>query len=102
MRLPKTKFYKPSALTFEFQFWTPRSKKGGVGQVLVKWSTHSGCPELARDAGPNFYVFIKGSCQKLLSRFFSVKGGGYPPFPLRVFGQDDFPLRGEGGNPQFR
>ena len=21
----------------------------------------------------------------------------YPPFPLRVFGQDDFPLRGEGG-----
>ena len=59
MRLPKTKFYKPSALTFEFQFWTPRSKKGGVGQVLVKWSTHSGCPELARDAGPNFYVFIR-------------------------------------------
>ena len=21
-------------------------------------------------------------------------GGGIPPFPLRVFGQDDFPLRG--------
>ena len=29
----------------------------------------------------------------------SVKGGGYPPFPLRVFGQDDFPLRGGGGYP---
>ena len=28
-----------------------------------------------------------------------VKGGGYPPFPLRVFGQDDFPLRGEGVPP---
>ena len=40
----------------------------------------------------------KGGCQKLLSGFFSVKGG-YPPFPLRVFGQDDFPLRGEGGTP---
>ena len=33
---------------------------------------------------------------------FSTKGGGYPPFPLSVFGQDDFPLRGGGGNPQFR
>ena len=40
----------------------------------------------------------KGTCQKLLSVFFSVKGGGgSPPFPLRVFGQDDFPLSGEGG-----
>ena len=26
-------------------------------------------------------------------------GGGAPPFPLRVFGQDDFPLRGGGGYP---
>ena len=30
----------------------------------------------------------------------SVKGGGeYPPFPLRVFGQDDFPLWGRGEPP---
>ena len=32
-------------------------------------------------------VKLKGGRQKLLSGFF-------PPFPLRVFGQDDFPLRG--------
>ena len=25
------------------------------------------------------------------------EGWGYPPFPLRDFGQDDFPLRGDGG-----
>ena len=33
----------------------------------------------------------KGTFQKLLGGFFPW---GYPPFPLRVFGQDDFPLRG--------
>ena len=38
--------------------------------------------------------------QNLLSRFVLLRGeGGYPLFPLRVFGQDDFPLRGEGGTP---
>ena len=42
---------------------------------------------------------IKGGCQKLLSGFFPLRGGGEPPFPLRVFGQDDFLLRGEGGTP---
>ena len=41
----------------------------------------------------------KGGFQKLLSGFFPLRGGGYPPFPLRVFGQDDFPLRGEGVPP---
>ena len=31
-------------------------------------------------------------------RQFSVKGvGGYPPFPVRFFWQNDFPLRGVGG-----
>ena len=44
----------------------------------------------------------KGARQKLLSGFSLLRGGGYPPFPLRVFGQDDFSLRGEGGTPQFR
>ena len=42
--------------------------------------------------------FSKGGCQKLLSGFFPLRGG-VPPFPLRVFGQDDFPLRGEGVPP---
>ena len=28
--------------------------------------------------------------------------GVYPPIPLSIFGQNDFPLRGEGGTPQFR
>ena len=67
MRLPKTKSYKPSVLAFEFQFWTPRSKKGGSwassGEVV---NPHSGCPELARDAGPNFYVFIGKRPKKLI------------------------------------
>ena len=40
----------------------------------------------------------KGPFQKLLSGFFPLRGG-YPPFPLRVFGQDDFLLRGEEGTP---
>ena len=35
---------------------------------------------------PFFRIFFGG---------FSVKGGGgYPPIPLRVFWQNDFPLRG--------
>ena len=38
----------------------------------------------------------KGSCQKRFSGFCPLRGGGYPPFPLRVFWQDDFPLRGGG------
>ena len=42
---------------------------------------------------------LKGGCQKLLSGFFPLRGGGYSPFPLRVFGQDDFPLRGRGVPP---
>ena len=47
------------------------------------------------------FLKAKGIFQKLLSGFFPLRGG-YPPFPPRVFGQDDFPLRGEGGTPQFR
>ena len=38
----------------------------------------------------------KGTFQKLHSGFCPLRGGEYPPFPLRVFGQDDFPLRGGG------
>ena len=52
-------------------------------------------------------IFIKipcfpmGTFQKLLSRFFPLGGGGYLPFPLRVFLANDFPLRGkrQGGSP---
>ena len=40
-----------------------------------------------------------GKLSKTTKRIFSVKGGVYPPFPRRVFGQGDFPLRGEGGTP---
>ena len=49
-----------------------------------------------------FHDIWLGSLSKTTWWIFSVKGGGYPPFPLRVFGQEDFPLRGEGGTPQFR
>ena len=42
---------------------------------------------------------LKGSFQKLLTGFFPLRGGGYPQFLLRVFGHDDFPLRGERGTP---
>ena len=41
----------------------------------------------------------KGRFQKRFSGFFPLKGGGYPPFPLRVFGQNVFPLRGGGYPP---
>ena len=41
-----------------------------------------------------FMPWLKGGLQKLLSGFFPLRGGGVPPFPLRVFGQNDFPLRG--------
>ena len=46
----------------------------------------------------------KGRCQRRFSGFFPLRGGGYPPFPLRVFGHNDFPLRGGGGGapPPFR
>ena len=42
---------------------------------------------------------ILGALSKTTQRIFSVKGGKYPPFPLRVFGQNDFPLRGRGVPP---
>ena len=46
------------------------------------------------------YSLHKGTCQKPFSGFCPLRGGwGYPPFPLRVFGQDDFPLRGGGVPP---
>ena len=55
--------------------------------------------------GPNFshpmilVIFIvRGAVKKYLADFFR-EGGGVPPFPLRVFGQDDFPLRGGGYPP---
>ena len=38
---------------------------------------------------------FKGTCQKLLSGFFPLRGGGWhPPIPLSFFGQNDFPLGG--------
>ena len=43
-------------------------------------------------------TLLKGSCQKLLSGIFPLRGG-YPPFLQRVFGLDDFLLRGEGVPP---
>ena len=41
----------------------------------------------------------KGTRKKLLSVFFMLRGGYPPPIPLRVFGQNDFPLKGEGDPP---
>ena len=37
-----------------------------------------------------------------IKNYLALRGGGTPPFPLRVFGQDDFLLRGEGGTLPFR
>ena len=34
----------------------------------------------------------KGTCQKRFSGIRPLRGGGYPTFPLRVFGQVDFPF----------
>ena len=44
---------------------------------------------------------LRDAVKNVLADFFPLRGGGYPPFPLRVFGHNDFPLRG-GGTPQFR
>ena len=41
-----------------------------------------------------------GRVQKLLSGFFPLREGGYPPIPLSFFGHNDFPLRGGGRTPQ--
>ena len=50
----------------------------------------------------NTEIRLREAVKNFLSDFFPLRGGGYPPFPLRVFGQDDFQLRGEEGTPQFR
>ena len=42
---------------------------------------------------------IKGGCQKLLSRFCPLRGGGTPPFPLSFFEHNNCPLRGGGVPP---
>ena len=39
------------------------------------------------------FSIILGSPSKTTKRIFSVKGGGYPPFPLSFFEHNDFPLR---------
>ena len=46
----------------------------------------------------------KGTRQKLLSVFFMLRGGGYPPHSAKGdFGQNDFPLEEGGGKyPPFR
>ena len=50
---------------------------------------------------PIAFNLPKGTFQKRFSGFCPLRGGGgYPPFPLRVFGQNGFPLGG-GGTPQF-
>ena len=54
-------------------FGHQRVRREGVGQVLVKWSTHSGCPELARDAGHKFYVFIREATKKNVFFYSKVK-----------------------------
>ena len=41
-------------------------------------------------------VFLRDAVKKLLSGFFPLRGGGYPPFPLSFFGHNDFLLRGVG------
>ena len=43
------------------------------------------------------FAYYKGSCQKRFSGFCPLRGGGYPPCPLRkktFFFHTDFPLRG--------
>ena len=47
-----------------------------------------------------FAITLREAFKNYLADFFRQGGGA--PFPLRVFGQDDFPLRGEGGTPPFR
>ena len=47
--------------------------------------------DLRLKVGGDFEDGVKGTFQKLLSGFCPLRGGVYPPFPLRVFGQDDCP-----------
>ena len=39
-------------------------------------------------------LMLLGNLSKTTWRIFSVKRGGYPPFPLSFFGHNEFPLRG--------
>ena len=49
-----------------------------------------------------FCLSVREVVKNYLADFFRQGSGGYPPIPLRVFGQNDSPLRGEGGTTQFR
>ena len=40
---------------------------------------------------------FQGTRQKLLSKFFPLRGGGLPPISAKGFWKNDFPLRGRGG-----
>ena len=89
-------YYKPPNCCLRannFNLW-PKCEKAVVNMLL---SCH-----LSLSSGNCLHKHQhqhKGTCQKLLCGFFPLRGGEYPPFPLRVFGQDDFPLRGEGVPP---
>ena len=57
--------------------------------ILMNWrvlSLHNVCI---------FCPGLLGGLQRLLTRFFYAEGGGYSPIPLRVLGQNDFPLSGK-------
>ena len=54
-----------------------------------------------KEAIIGFSDSVREPVKNVLADFAREGGGGYPPFPLRVFGHNDFPLRG-GGTPQFR
>ena len=68
--------------------------------ILDEYNISYACPAFL--APPLYLLFAnKGRFQKLLSGFFPLRGGGYPPFPLSFFGHNDFPLR-RGSTPLFR
>ena len=77
--------------------WCP-GKIAGNPDRLYRWPQCCYHPETQNPSGDLegclFKYASKGTCQKRFSGFFPLRGGGYPPFSLRVFGHNDFPLRG--------
>ena len=118
---------KQLSLVFSKNLYSPNALPAHVSVVDWRSQPNSGMADpssfnqvliIHKTAGPHWFLCERSYFHKIPSNAFKVGDFGdsweaakyyyyrffplHPPIPLRVFGQNDSPLRGEGGTTQFR